>query len=371
MTIGGRAAWGAGDVDSARDWLARNVFALAVVLALPAIFFVFATVVNGLTPDGRPVIALQGDDCSPLTGEHERIACRLPTLGVLPLVLEWHWQPEPGDPRIPRDLAQVLADDVKARYAFAVPTTLLILLSAPIAIIALVGLAGRPWAGWPWAGAIAGVLAGLAGVHFQDAHPVRLLAAEHLIWSAATDDGYPYLTPETWEFAFTAIDVAAGAATAASAVILVLFAALAARARPEALTADHLKARARWFRAALGLGSVVLVLTVAATYGLFHWSSALMAPGSRAPLESLASSSALYWGVIHSLTLVMATAPTVASIRLDAADLRRAPGAEVLDEEFEKAGLTLDLRRIAVTIATIAGPALTGPALDLLKEIGG
>jgi hypothetical protein len=357
-------------MDSARAWLARSVFALAVVLALPVIFFTFATVVNGLTPDGRPVIALPGDACSPLATEQERVACRLPTLSTLPLVPEWRWTPDPGDERTPRAPAEVLADDMKARYAFAVPATLLILLSVPIAAVALVGLALRPWAGWPVVGATAGIVAGIAGLYFQDSHPVRLFAAEHLLWLAATDGAYPFFTPETWRFAFAAVDVTTTLAVAASAVILVLFAALAVRARAEALTADHLKARARWFRAALGLGSVVLILAVASTYGLFQWSSALMAPGSREPLESLASSSSLYWGVIHSMTLVMATVPTIASIRMDAAALRRTPGGEALDEEFEKAGLTLDLRRIAVTIATIAGPALTGPALDLLNGIG-
>lgn len=67
----------------------------------------------------------------------------------------------------------------------------------------------------------------------------------------------------------------------------------------------------------------------------------------------------------------MVTVPTVASIRLDAAALPKGAEGEGLREVLEDAGLAFDLRRSLVTLMTIAGPVLTGPALDLLDKIGG
>ena len=363
------AEQGAG-MNIVRDWISRHVFALAIVVALPAIFFTFATVVNAVTPDGHAVIGWPGSGpCGGLATEHERAACMVPTLSGLPLVFEWNWMPQGGD-AARRQLAAVVADDVRARYGFAIPAALLIFLSVPIIGVALAGLATRDWRGWPYLGTGLAVLAGIAGLHFQDSHPVRLLAAEHLLWEAVLDGGYPFFGETAWNAVFAIVDVTTVAAMAASAALIALFAGLAVRAGPTTLTTEDLRRRAGWFRTALGLGSVILVLAVAVTHGLMHWSSVLMAPGSREPLQSLASSSALYWGVIHSLTLVMVTVPTVTSIRLDVTRLPKGPDGEATVEALEKAGLTFDVRRLALTLVTIAGPMLTGPALDLVATLG-
>jgi hypothetical protein len=351
--------------------LGRYGFALAIVLALPVLFFVLGTVINGMTPDGRPIVGWPGTGpCAAEEDEHDRIACLLPTLSKLPLEFEWNRKPPEGSEPPLRPRAMVLAEDVQARYGFAVPAALLIFLALPTVAVGLIGLSRREWRGWLPVGVLVALAAAVAGLHFQDSHPVRQLSAEHVLWLAANDGGYVYLTRELWEFAFAAVDVTTVAAMAASAVLIVLFAALSVRARPATLTAAQLRQRADWFKTALGLGSAVLVLAVATTHGLFHWSSALMAPGSREPLQSLASSASLYWGVIHSLTLVMVTVPTVASIRLDAAALPKGGDGEGVREVLEEAGLAFDLRRSLVTLMTIAGPVLTGPALDLLEKMG-
>jgi hypothetical protein len=353
----------------------RNGFALVIVLSLPALFLVLATMVNGLTPDGRPLVGWPGSDpCAALDDEHERVACMLPTLSKLPLEFEWD-RGRTGDPAggeaKARSALAILADDLKARYAFAIPSALLIFLAAPIATVGLVGLARSGRGLWLAVGVVAAVAAALGGLHFQDSHPIRILSAEHILWLAATGGGYDYLTRENWAFAFRAVDAVTVAAMTAAAVLITLFAALSVRAPPGRLTISELKRRADWFKTALGLGSIVLILAVAATHGLFNWSSVLMAPGSREAFGSLASSAALSRGVLYSLTLVMVTVPTVTAIRLDLAALPRGPGGEDPGEAFDKAGLNFDLRRIAVTLATIAGPALTGPALDLIGNLGG
>lgn len=273
---------GSGRARRFAGWVERKGFALVIVLSLPVLFVVLATVVNGLTPDGRAVVGWPGADrCAVLADEHDRVACMLPTLSTLPLEFEWNWQPQAGDERLPRAAPMVLADDVAARYGYAVPAALLIILSAPIIAVGLIGLARRPWRGWLPAGVLAALVAAVAGLHFQDSHPVRLMAAEHVLWLAATDEGYPFFTRDGWDFAFATVDVVTMAAMAATAVLITLFASLSVRAGPETLTAGHLRRRADWFKTALGLGSIVLVLAVATTHGLFHWSSALMAPGSR------------------------------------------------------------------------------------------
>jgi hypothetical protein len=262
----------------------------------------------------------------------------------------------------------VLAEDVRARYAFAIPAALLILLSVPVVCVGVVALADRALVFWPLIAVGGGIAAALGGLHFQHSHPIRILNAEHLLWLAAHDPAYAYLTEKTWRFAFAVVDVTIVAAMVSAAVLITLFAALSTRPVPARLTRESLRHRARWFKVALGLGSMTLVLAVAATHGLLHWSTALMAPGSREPLGSLASSAALYWGVINSTTLVMVAVPAMLSIRLDAGRLTEdgEPPAAIL----EKIGLNLDLRRLAVTVMTVAGPVLTGPALDLLETVG-
>lgn len=350
-------------------WLRRHVFALAIVLALPVIFFTFAFVVHGLTPDSRPALALPwGGPCLDRAHRAEQLECLLPRLSQLSLTFEWH-RPPPGEgePAV-RPLVLILADDLKARYGFAIPAALLLFVSLPILGVGLTGLAQQPWRGWLAVAVVLTPLAILAGLYYQDGHSVRLLAAELMLWRVAVDPHYPYFTPEDWAFAFYTVDLVMAAGMACATVLLALFAALAVRSSPGRLSPSTLRQRVKWFKTALGLGSVVLILAVATTHGLFHWSSALLAPGAREPLQSLASSSALYWGVIHSLTLVMAAVPTVASIRLDAEAMPAGKGDA--DAVLKEAGMAFDLRHALVTLMTAAGPLMTGPALDLLDKLG-
>jgi hypothetical protein len=160
--------------------------------------------------------------------------------------------------------------------------------------------------------------------------------------------------------------------------------------------------RARTFKIVLVLGSLVLILAVASTHGLFGWAAVLMEKKAGEAVHGLGASAALYWGVIHSLTLIGVSVPAALAIHLD---IRRVTGEsspllvlggydqiagsdpapagasagpddtsgdvapqETADQLAEAAGFKFNLRQTLSTLMILAGPALTGPALEILTK---
>lgn len=284
-------------------------------------------------------------------------ACRLPTLSRLDLPFAW------SDPKA--NAAHVVAADLAARQGFTLPASMLIIAAFPIFAAAAVGLwrlGGRPWLAFGLA-----VAAGAAtfGAFFADDHPVRLLLVDYLITSAAADAAYPYIDAATWSGVQALLDRSTAATLGAMAMLVILAAHIAIRRPAAETTPERILARARWLRGITIAASLFLALAVAAAYGLLHWSSALMTPDAAKATTKLASSALIYWGALWSLGIAVIVAGAMTALKLDMA------AADGGATAFADSGLDLDLKRLASLTLAVAAPALTGPALDLLKGLGG
>lgn len=339
----------------------RYALSAVVLLALPLIFLIVQSTVERLLPDGLASVATPA--CKPPLDPASAagIACRLPTLSALAPDFAWA-APD-------AELPAIVADDVQARHVFVIPLALLVVLALPVTAVAALGLTRLGGGRWlAVAGAVA-VGAGGFGYVFTDTHPLRLFLVEFLLRRAAEDATYPYLSVATWTAMKTALDWTTVFTMAATAFLFMLAARLAILADAAELTTSALVRRGQWLRAVVISGSIFLALTVAAAYGLLHWSSALVAEAARPAIESLASSAMVYWGMMWSLGMSLLAAPTIAALRID---LARFADAETVDGAaiYKATGLNLDLTRAASLALAVAAPALTGPALDILKQLG-
>ena len=369
--------------DSRAWWRRSYLFSLIVLLIAPVIFFVFTAIAGGLTPDSRctfcertAVLSELPADLADAERSHANVERWVAYVGAQLTDLhrhkvEFEWERSDGPEFDPpqRGALEIAADELQARYAYAIPATLLILISIPIGCVALAMIWPRGRS-WRLLALVVSVVAVIAVMSFQDGHPVRLLTAEYLLGKAALEP-YPFLSPHTWELAFLVVDVSVFCTYGAVGLLIVVMASIAASGNvtdPKVLRAAILR-RARGFKLATGLGSLVLILGVAATHGLFQWPSALMAPASQGVVSSLASSAALYWGVFYSLMLIGVTVPAAIAIQLDMRQLSSLC-EETSDQIATAVGFTFDWRQSLGTLATIAGPVLTAPVLQMLNGLG-
>ncbi|MFK7941426.1 MAG: hypothetical protein AB8B85_00690 [Paracoccaceae bacterium] len=369
----------------APGWWRRFGLALAIALALPLVALGMKLFAEGLTPESvcalcTPPGTTKGLDRPPKTAAHiqdwvDYTAALVPNMSSQELTFEWDRPEDERAKGLKRSMLQLAAEDMQARYAFAIPAILLILVSVPVGIAGLL-LLHR--AAFRWQSSALGLagLAAIIGFFYQDSHPVRLFVAEHLLGRAAlasqeADSAYPLLTPETWELAFLGVDLATVLAMSGTAIIIALFTWLAVADPGGEGAKARIISRARSFKLALGLGSLVLILAVATAHELLNWSAVLLAPDPRAAVESLASSAGLFWGVQYSLVLVVVAIPAAISIQLDLRRLAVGEDADALARVTRDAGFDFDIRQSLMTLLTLAGPLLTGPALDMLKAVAG
>lgn len=356
---------------SLRPWLARHALALAVAVSLPLILLTMDLLVKGLTPGGPRAICNVPTHPSDIHDVAAVVAYAGKLAGGFveqPLLFEWHLPDDADPPR--RTTLELAAADMKARYAFALPLALLFLVSVPVGITAFMTLR-RSSLAWAAGGLGLAVIGAYESYRYEDSHPARLFVAEYLLGRVAlgadNEGAYPLLTPETWVLAFGAVDYATVLAVSASALIFVVFARLAVADPGGAGGKDRIKRRARVFKLMLTLGSLLLILAVATAHELMDWSSALLAPDSRAAVAQIASSAGLYWGALYSLILAGMAIPAAIAIRLDLHRLAEEPDAPPIAKLGEETGFELDLRQGFATMITLAGPVLTGPAIELLK----
>lgn len=359
-------------------WIRAYAFTGAILIALPFLYLVLTTAISNISPDGmvNPTAACQSDTTD-AKAKLKALECRLPTLQSLPMSFAWTKAETTGaekSAKSGRTLPQIVADDVKARYGFAIPVSLLILFSVPTLGIIICGLWRTGGRFWVAAGLMAAAAAGVTSLFYQDTHPIRLYVANLLLRRAAEDSSYPFLTVGTWDWMTDILTLSTAATLAACAGLLILFARLAVRTAPAELNRSRLIERARWFRATVLIGSLILALGVAAAYGLMHWAPALVPADQREPLSALASSAGLYWGMMYSLALLLFAMPAVAALHLDIARFETALDADLEEKAnrkplIEEAGLNLNIKHSISTVLTLAAPALTGPALDLLNKL--
>lgn len=374
----------------------RYVLTALVLLALPVIFLIVEQSVARLLPDGlarapdaaavaataeckavflenRPATpfdptvapclcarAALDPSAAPPAGSATALACRLPALSTLAPATAWTAQESA--------MLTVVAKDVAARQLFAIPAALLVVLSLPVFAVAAIGLwqvGGGRWLGFGLALSAGAVV---FGAMFSDDHPLRLFLVEFMLRRVAEDAAYPFFDIAGWTLLKAVVDGSTIIAMAATAMLFALAARLAVQSS-DASTA-RLRERGRWLRLATAAGSALLALTVAAGYGLLHWSTALADPTAQKALAEIASSALTYWGVLWSLGIALMVIPPLISLRLD---MERAAASSGEDAAtlFAETGVGFDLKRAASFALAIAAPALTGPALDLLKQLGG
>lgn len=391
---------------AAKAWIARYVLSLTVVLAMPLIALVMTTMFDGIMPDGPkqdvaaafPAALASEPHCvGRLTDlealqhsfDAETVACRcaaaktvdprfvippesaieaaclVPSFSALSVSFAW----EDAKTFNQKETASA---DVDARFRFIVPAGLLTVLSFPIMIVSFVMLLRRRHGDiWATIMVVTAVSSAVYGYSFVDVHPLRIFLVELLLGRAAEHPGYAFLTTSVLNFALHAIDYVTAIVMAATASLFVVGASIAGRPPPELLTPANLLHRGQRLQLTVGVGAVVLALTVAAGYGLLHWSSALVVPGDRGVIQSMASSALLYWGVLWSICIAMLAIPTTAALRMDAR-LLAASGGDTEGAMFKETGLDVTLKRAVSLLLAIAAPALTGPALDLFtKSVGG
>lgn len=385
----------------AQTWLARYALSATVILALPLIALIMTSMLDGVMPDGMKkdvatafsatkasspacVAILAAPDSFSKRFEAEHVvcrcaaaktdpryaidaesalgaACRVPSFAGLDVKFAW--------PATDADLKKVVSQDVAARFRFIVPTGLLTVLSIPIIIVSFIMLQRRR-DGRAWTLVLIGVGGACAayGYTFSDVHPLRLFLVELLLGRAAEDPAYPFLTTTTLAFALRTVDFVTTIVMVATGALFVLGAAIAARPGVEQLRSADLLRRGRRLNLVVGVGALVLALTVASGYGMLHWSSNLVEEIEKPAIQSMASSALLYWGVLWSTGMAVLAIPTSAALRMDAQLLAKTAPDETIDM-VKETGLDVTLKRAASFAIAIAAPALTGPALDLLSKL--
>jgi len=296
----------------------------------------------------------------------------LPELGSVFL-----WE---GNTPAPR--AAILAVDLNARYAFAVPSVLMTL-SFVAAVVVAFGLV------LPQFGPVAIVLGMLSlpvgaaiGYLEQYANPLRAIVAD-------CTPGLPVMSCPLDQAALRAppgmvfgADVLAQVRFLASVNSMVSVAAIAliavccffiARTVPASqIDTGYLSRRRAGLEAMLTVVAPILVFSVATTHGFYHFSSALMLPPASDAYRLLASAGTTYWGAVYTTVLLVIAVPAAVSVSRDG---RRASVEALPDGNFaerlewrKKHGVELDLRdRVRLAVASFA-PVLTAPFLNLLRN---
>jgi hypothetical protein len=126
-------------------------------------------------------------------------------------------------------------------------------------------------------------------------------------------------------------------------------------------------------RVLIGLGSLVLVPAVAATFGFLLVTLPLIDTGSAASAAQLAAAASTFLGATMTLLLVIPAICCFASIGLQALALaqRAAPEASFSDRMkwLRENDIHLSLAQILAALAGALGPLLATPALDLAGSL--
>jgi len=296
----------------------------------------------------------------------------LPELG--PVFL---WE---GNP--PASRAAILAVDLNARYAFAVPSVLMSL-SFMAAVVVAFGLV------LPQFGRVAVVLGLLSlpvgasiGYLEQYANSLRAIVADCTPGLSVTSCPLDQAALRAPPGIFFGADVLAQVRFLASVNSMVSVAAIVliavccffiARTVPASqIDTDYLARRRMGLEAMLTVVAPILVFSVATTHGFYHFSSALMLPPASDAYRLLASAGTTYWGAVYTTVLLVIAVPAAVSVSRDG---RRAAVEALPDGNFaerlewrKREGVELDLRdRIRLGAASFA-PVLTTPILDLLRN---
>lgn len=277
--------------------------------------------------------------------------------------------------------AAIMAADVSARYAQAVPTVLMSLVFLAALVVALGLILPRFGRAAMLLGVVALPVGGAIGYLEQYNNPIRAAVANCRPGSGAT---------------FCPLDQAVARAGEASAFteenlrqILLLthwnsiisvmgifllgicFLFIARQAQPDELVPQLLRMRRQALASTVVLASLILVLSVATTNAFYHLAAAMMAPEDAKGMAALATAGATYWGAVYTTVMIVIAVPAAMSI---VRDIRRAAKLADPDMTFAERrdwrarhGIPVDLRdALAPALASLA-PVLTSPFLEALQ----
>lgn len=286
------------------------------------------------------------------------------------------WEASPPTPR-----AQILATDLTARYAMAVPSVLMTLSFLAALILAFAAVLPRYGRVALVLGLASLPIGGTVGFFEQYNNPIRGMVANcNPAWGLdicpldqaakrAGELGTFHMADLAQVNLLTSWNSALS--VAAIFVLSFCFVFLARRATPDELTPDRLLRRRRALKATLMTGGLVLVFSVATAHAFHHFAPALMVPEDAELYRGLASAAATYWGAVYTTVITVVAAPAVAAIRIDIqrAGRMHQPQATFAERQKwrEQHGLSLNYREIVAPVAASLSPVLTAPALNWLQ----
>ena len=283
----------------------------------------------------------------------------------------------------PAGRAEVLAADLNARYAQAVPSVLLSLCFLATLIVALGHVLPAFGPGAVICGCVGAGSGALLGLAEQYNNPLRRAVADcpdGLAHAFCPLDQAVARAADTGSFTAEALSQLqflthwnSAISVAGICLLAVCFLFVSRSAHGLELNAEELRRRRGGLLSALVLAGLLLVFSVATTHGFYHASAALMAPESGEAVAQLASAGTMYWGTAYSTVFVVIAMPAVVSLRRDVLRgaeraLPEAPHSE-RQAWLNAQGLGLDLKESLGVAATMITPVLTGPALDAFKGL--
>jgi len=280
-----------------------------------------------------------------------------------------------------RDPTAVLAADLAARYAVAIPSAMLAM-AALASFVAAFAIILRRF-DWPTRalGAVAGLAGALLGYVEQYNNPVRGAVADcppgDLDRLCPLDQAVLRAGPEAsfsgagLEQLQLLVHMNSALSVAACCVLGVCFLAIARQADAGGLDPVTLRRRRTALSFTLCLAALILVLSIATTHGYYHFASSLIADAPGRNIGALGSAGASYWGAVYSTVFVIIALPAVFGMYRDVrrAAIRANPGAShaARTRWCAEHGLTVDLREVLLPMLTALAPVLTSPLLDALR----
>jgi hypothetical protein len=157
--------------------------------------------------------------------------------------------------------------------------------------------------------------------------------------------------------------------------ILCALAVVAIRARDQELTPAVLRQRLFDLKWLMILAAAILVLTVVITRALIDWQVSFLCESYRDGLKPAGNALANYWGLGSSGVLLGALLPSYFSWSRDVAKWAGLAKQDASEKErqslIEGEGLDFAPTASISALLTVAIPALSGPALELLKSVAG
>jgi hypothetical protein len=293
--------------------------------------------------------------------------------------------PARGEEATPGSTVYLLALYAAGRYAYAIASAFLYLISAA-ALLFAVAIAIRRLTLWEFAMMAIPlvILAAVIGTSKLMSTPYdfgRPLLVDNLLDQA---DSFPALLPFGLKNSGTSLSWLVGFNTIVAlipvAMVLIALFALSIRPPQSQLTIGDLKQRLIAIRCGLGFGSAILVAAVLASKELLEWPLKLLLDSQAAALKPIADALTQELGATGTIALIAAFAPAIAAWTLDVGCYREAnpdavtqaksqPSANKPKEMSAPDGLVFASLSTVTSIIAMLAPILASPFVDALKSI--